>query len=363
MIYSNDFFFKRYSYYKKINKNKGKDKMKDKTYKYEGKTFMNKRALYDYIEENKKEELEKLGWEASRYWFFVKYGKKEGKSVISGKPTKWNPVTEKYERFNEDEKEEYVRQFQERMKGKYGITHLTKTPEQQKKMLSNRSIGTEYRWRDNSVTMVTGTYEHHFLHFLEFVYNFKKEYLSEPPTIYYREKLNSDERVLGIINEIKDVKLFGSRMNGNYRPDSDVDVVYFILGNEDYTEIDSSAFHEKNIKAFNEKRKEIQNRLGKNPDTGEPYNLQLVGMYEIRNFKIDEVFRDKVRFYLPDFFIPSLNLIVEVKGSNGHYQERDAYKEELKQKATIDEGFDFVQINDKHYSSFNRFFAEKVIQK
>lgn len=240
--------------------------MEDKTYKYEGRTFLNKQSLYQYIQETKQDELTKLGWEPSRYWFYVKYGKKEGTSVISGKPTKWNPVTERYERFNEDEREEYVRQFQERMKGKYGTTHLTKDPEHQKKMLAQRGIGTDYIWKDGTHTSVTGTYEYHFLHFIETVYNFKAAYLSDPPSIYYK---------------------------------------------------DTSS----------------------------------------------EADKDKVRFYLPDFFVPSLNLIVEVKGTNDHYQERDKYKEELKKKATEAEGFDFVQVNDKHYSSFNRYFIEKVVNR
>jgi hypothetical protein len=106
---------------------------------------------------------------------------------------------------------------------------------------------------------VTGTYEDHFLHFLESVYQFKAEYLAEPPTIFYKD------------------------------------------------------------------------------ETG------------------------KVRFYLPDFFIPSLNLIVEVKGSNEHYQQRDAHKEEMKREATLREGFEFVQIQDKFYSPFNIFFHDKVL--
>ena len=67
-------------------------------------------------------------------------------------------------------------------------------------------------------------------------------------------------------------------------------------------------------------------------------------------------------FYLPDFFIPSLNLIVEIKGSNPHYQERDSHKEVLKAKYTGGEGFNFVQINDENYLTFNAFFLKTVIQ-
>jgi very-short-patch-repair endonuclease len=71
---------------------------------------------------------------------------------------------------------------------------------------------------------------------------------------------------------------------------------------------------------------------------------------------------DKTRFYLPDFFIPSLNLIVEIKGGNEHYQKRDERLEKLKAEATRREGFDFVQVNDKVYTPFNAYFREKVLE-
>lgn len=233
--------------------------MKNKVFKFEGKTFPSKQALYQHINDTKMAELDKLNWEASRYYFFYKYGKTEGKSVISGKPTPWNPVTERYERFLPEEKAEYVTMFQERMKKKYGITHLTTDPQHQKRMLDNRRITTEYTWLDGSKTKCTSQYELDFLKFLEFTYNFKSEYLMEAPIIYYADE-------------------------------------------------------------------------------------------------------ESKKFYIPDFFIPSLNLIVEVKGSNPHYQKRDSYKEVLKQKATESAGFSFIQVNDKMYLAFNVYFKENVLE-
>jgi hypothetical protein len=225
----------------------------------DGKPFTSKAALYQHIEENYSNMLSDE-MPAARLYFNLKYNKTVGRSVISGKPTKWNPVTERYERFaDENEKVIYREQFRERMMQKYGKTHLTDDPEHQKVMLSNRSIAQFYKWQDGTQTKVTGTYEEHFLHFIESVYHFKAEYLAEPPTIFYKD--------------------------------------------ED----------------------------------------------------------DKVRFYLPDFYIPSLNLIIEVKGSNEHYQQRDAYKERMKREATVREGFDFVQIQDKFYSPFNVYFHDKVL--
>jgi hypothetical protein len=231
-----------------------------KSIRYEGKSFPNKQALYSYIEQNKSTEIKNLGWDdPARFWFFVKYGKTQGKSVISGKPTAWNPVTERYERFaDEAERKQYREEFKARMMQKYGKTALTDDPEHQQKMLAGRSIGQVYTWLDGSTTEITGLYEQHFLHFIETVYGFKSEYLTQPPTIYYKDG-------------------------------------------------------------------------------------------------------EKTRFYLPDFYIPSLNLIIEIKGGNEHYQKRDEYKEKLKADAAVAEGFDFVQVNDKLYSPFNVYFKDKVL--
>lgn len=233
--------------------------MQEKIFKYEGKSFLSKQALFSYIEETKKDELEKLQWEPSRYWFFVKYGKRQGTSVISGKPTEWNNVTERYERFaDEAEKKLYVEEFQKRMVKKYGSTHLTDRPEFQKKMLDGRKIMQVYEWKNGDKTNVTGTYEKHFLHFIESVYNFNKKCFSDPPTIFYKDNVET-------------------------------------------------------------------------------------------------------HFYLPDFYVPSLNLIIEIKGGNEHYQNRDKAKEILKQNATEALGFDFLQINDKIYTTFNTYFLNNVL--
>lgn len=233
----------------------------EKTFKYEGRTFLTKQALYDHISRTKQDQMQQLGWDdPARYWFFVKYGKTQGRCVISGKPTAWNPVTERYERFaGEAEKLQYREEFKARMLKKYGKTHITDDPEHQKKMLAARSIAQTYRWADGTETSVTGNYELHFLHFVETVYGFRPDYFAPPPTIYYKDG-------------------------------------------------------------------------------------------------------DTTRFYLPDFFVPSLNLIVEVKGGNEHYQKRDERLEALKAEAARREGFDFVQVNDKIYTNFNAYFRAKVLE-
>lgn len=91
------------------------------------------------------------------------------------------------------------------------------------------------------------------------------------------------------------------------------------------------------------------------------YNFKSSYLMEPPTFYYED--EGQVRFYLPDFYIPSLNLIIEIKGSNDHYQKRDSYKEELKRKAVLKEKINFLQVNDKKYTTFNIFFKENVFDK
>jgi len=223
------------------------------------KKFSSKGYMYNYIEKTYPNLLSE-DMPAARLYFNLKYNKKNGKSVISGLPTKWNNITERYERFaNDAEKEQYREQFKQRMVKKYGKVHILDQPDQQIKMLANRNISKDYKWNDGSISTVNSQYEYDFLNFVESTYMFNKECFMEPPVIYYK------------------------------LPDG------------------------------------------------------------------------KTSFYLPDFYIPSLNLIIEVKGSNKHYQNRDSYKEDIKAKATINEGFNFLQLTDKMYIAFNTFFKKNVL--
>ena len=64
-------------------------------------------------------------------------------------------------------------------------------------------------------------------------------------------------------------------------------------------------------------------------------------------------FEKEDHFYIPDFYIPSINLIIEVKGSNNHYQKRDLDKELLKEKAVLDtKKYNYIKIKDKNYDPF-----------
>ena len=60
---------------------------------------------------------------------------------------------------------------------------------------------------------------------------------------------------------------------------------------------------------------------------------------------------NKERKYFPDFYIPSLNLIIEIKYS--YYVKRDKEKIEAKKKAVIASGFNYFIIIDKDYFEFS----------
>lgn len=68
---------------------------------------------------------------------------------------------------------------------------------------------------------------------------------------------------------------------------------------------------------------------------------------------------DKEHFYMPDIFIVSLNLIIEVKGTNNHYQKRDEYIQEAKKKAVLDSKlYDYIIVFDKKYDQLNNLIEE-----
>lgn len=125
-----------------------------------------------------------------QYYYYLKTGKKYGTCIMCKGKTKWNTKTNKYHRFcdNPKCKEKYIEIFRNRMIGKYGKITLLNDPEQQKKMLSNRSISGEYTWSTNPKYKIsyTGTYERSFLEFLDTVMDFSPDDIISPsPHTYY----------------------------------------------------------------------------------------------------------------------------------------------------------------------------------
>lgn len=65
------------------------------------------------------------------------------------------------------------------------------------------------------------------------------------------------------------------------------------------------------------------------------------------------------KIYYPDFLIPSLNLIVEIK--NQYLVKRDRDKIEAKKRATISMGFNFIMIINKNYEEFEKLISQVVL--
>jgi hypothetical protein len=75
----------------------------------------------------------------------------------------------------------------------------------------------------------------------------------------------------------------------------------------------------------------------------------------VRGPSIKYKFNDKNKIYFPDFYIPSLNLIVECK--NSYLAEKDKEQIKAKEKATIDNGFNYILIKNKDYSECSLSFS------
>jgi len=70
-----------------------------------------------------------------------------------------------------------------------------------------------------------------------------------------------------------------------------------------------------------------------------------------RGPSVKYILDNKNKIYHSDFYIPSLNLIIECK--NSYLVERDKYILEAKKKAVLDKGFDYILIVDKKYEELN----------
>jgi hypothetical protein len=227
-----------------------------------GDNFVELEDLYGHLEDEHSDAIPK-DFTIPQFYYYLKTGKSHGKCVICKMPTRWNDATGKYHRFCDmpECKEKYRQEFKQRMIGKYGRVHLLNDPEQQKKMLANRSISGKYKWSDGKEIPYTGSYELDFLKFLDLFMNFdSSDIMSPSPHTYY----------------------------------------YLYEGEE--------------------------------------------------------------KFYIPDFFIPSLSLEIEIKDGgdnpNKHHkiQEVDKVKERLKDQVMMSQKeFNYIKIVNKNYDPFFEF--------
>lgn len=70
-------------------------------------------------------------------------------------------------------------------------------------------------------------------------------------------------------------------------------------------------------------------------------------------------YEDKKKFYIPDFYIPSINTIIEIKSfENKHYRARDIGQEKNKDREVLKSSYNYIKINDKKYDEFFDFLLE-----
>ena len=224
--------------------------------------YVSKLAVYSHIESQHADQLPD-GMSGGEYYYRLKYGR-GGRCVMCRKETQWNYKTNKFKRFceNPECKRKYKEAFRKRMIGKYGKTHLTDDPEQQRKMLAARKISGMYQWSDGSGSLpYTGNYELDFLKYIDIIMDF------------------------------------------------------------DFNDINAPSPHTYT------------------------YNFQ-----------------DQSHFYIPDFYIESLNLEVEIKASdNTHHKivAVDHVKEKLKDDVMRSQkAFNYIKIYDKDYSAFTKLVQE-----
>ena len=64
-------------------------------------------------------------------------------------------------------------------------------------------------------------------------------------------------------------------------------------------------------------------------------------------------YEGKDHLYIPDVFIPSMNLIIEIKSDeNQHYRKRDIGVEQAKDAILMDSNYEYLKIYDKKYDDF-----------
>ena len=71
-----------------------------------------------------------------------------------------------------------------------------------------------------------------------------------------------------------------------------------------------------------------------------------------RGKMISYTYKGKKKLYYPDFYIPALNLIVEIKSTRWYDKHKNL---NIKKKTiTIENGFNFIMILDKNYTKFDK---------
>lgn len=137
------------------------------------------------------EDLIPEGYTAARIVFNYINKKEAGRCTECSRETKWNEQSWKYERFCERPEclESYVKKVKGRMVKVHGKEHLLNDMNHQNKMLTNRSISGNYKFKDGGVRSYCGSYERKLLEFYDKVLEVhSKDIITPGPVVEYEFK-------------------------------------------------------------------------------------------------------------------------------------------------------------------------------
>jgi len=240
--------------------------------------YLNEKTLENHFETQHKDYIKKN--KTTRQTIYdIKHNIKEPpKCIVCKRPNPWNENSGKYSRYcgRKECKEELRRRAVENMKKKYGKDTLLNDPEMQKKMLQNRSISGTYKFKDGTVINYTGSYELHFLKFIDESEVINPKDIDQCPYVFeyvYKGKKHFylPDFYLNNFNLIIEIKDGGDNPNNHHKIQS-VDKVKEKL--KDQAIIDSKQYNyikivNKDYSMFLNLIKTLQDRSINDGDTGE----------------------------------------------------------------------------------------------
>ena len=146
---------------------------------------MTKDELIGHIDEEHREMIPE-GWSAGRLAFKIIYKKDHGTCVVCKRPTEWNDKRCKYQRLCGDPNcRKALRDAALKNHIKvYKCKTLLNSPIHQEKMLRNRKISGEYKFRDGGKIGYVGSYEKNFLEFMDKTLDVKSDEIIEPGPVF-----------------------------------------------------------------------------------------------------------------------------------------------------------------------------------
>ena len=184
-----------------------------------------RKKLIDHIDKRHQEMLPD-GYDGARV-MYDKINHTDGHGIcrVCKKDTPWNPKAQRYDvlcgnpKCKEAMREEYKKNML-RVRGTYNILN---DPQQQEKMLANRSISGKYKFKDGGIVTYTGSYEKKFLEFIdEFMEIPSKDIMMPGPTLEYTYKGEKHFYITDCLyipfNAIIEIKDGGNNPNNKLTP-------------------------------------------------------------------------------------------------------------------------------------------------